>query len=106
MNSAKMGMGRGLGSRFFQRIGAQARPIVKLVGLDDRGVEKVGRCVVISVIDKQPPSMNWTLQASSAIFRARTLSPPLLGVLSKVRLYALSRKSKFTNPYSGLRTAA
>jgi DNA-binding transcriptional LysR family regulator len=41
MNSAKMGMGRGLGSRFFQRIGAQARPTVKLVGLDDRAVEKV-----------------------------------------------------------------
>jgi hypothetical protein len=52
MNSAKMGMGRGLGHRLFQRIGAQARPIVKLVGLDDRAVEKVGRRVVISVIDK------------------------------------------------------
>jgi hypothetical protein len=36
----------------FQRIGAQARPIVKLVGLDDSAMEKVGRCVVISVIDK------------------------------------------------------
>ena len=47
-----MGMGRGLGSRFFQRIGAQMRPIVKLMVLDDEAVEKVGRCVVISVIDK------------------------------------------------------
>lgn len=52
MNSAEMGIGRGLGSRFFQRIGAQGRPIVKLIGLDDRAVEKVGRCVFISVIDK------------------------------------------------------
>jgi hypothetical protein len=52
MNSAKMGIGRGLSSRFFQRIGAQARPIVKLIGLDGRAVEKVGRNVVISVIDK------------------------------------------------------
>jgi hypothetical protein len=75
-----MGIGRGLGGRFFQRIGAQARPIVKLLGLDERPVEKVGRCVLISVIDKQPRLMNWTLPASSAIFRARTLSPPLLGV--------------------------
>ena len=48
----KMGIGRGLGGRFFQRIGAQARPIVKLVGLDDRAVEKMGQGVVISVIDK------------------------------------------------------
>jgi len=47
-----MGIGRGLGSRFFQRIGAQARPIVKLIRLDGRAVEKVGRSVAISVIDK------------------------------------------------------
>jgi hypothetical protein len=47
-----MGIGRGLGSRFFQRIGAQARPIVKLLDLDDGAVEKVSRCVVISVVDK------------------------------------------------------
>ena len=47
-----MGIGRGLGGRFFQRIGAQARPIVKLQVLDESPVEKVGRCVVISVIDK------------------------------------------------------
>jgi hypothetical protein len=37
-----MGIGRGLGGRFFQRIGAQARPIVKLFHFDDRAVEKVG----------------------------------------------------------------
>ena len=55
-----MGIGRGAGSPFFQRIGAQARPIVKLIGLDERHVEKVGRCVLISVIDKQPRPGNWT----------------------------------------------
>jgi hypothetical protein len=49
---SKMGIGRGLGSRFFQRVGAQARPIVKLMGLDEGPMEKVGRCVLISVIDK------------------------------------------------------
>lgn len=48
----KMGIGRGLGSPVFQRIGGQARPIVKLIGLDERHVEKVGRCVLISVVDK------------------------------------------------------
>jgi hypothetical protein len=42
MNSAKMGIGRGLGSPLFQRIGAQARPIVKLNSLDGAPVEKVG----------------------------------------------------------------
>jgi hypothetical protein len=47
-----MGIGRGLGSPFFQRIGAQARPIVELIVLDERPVKKVGRCVLISVIDK------------------------------------------------------
>ena len=47
-----MGIGRGLGSPFFQRIGAQTRPIVKLRFLDERPVEKVGRYVLISVIDK------------------------------------------------------
>ena len=36
----------------FQRIGAQVRPIVELLELDDMAVEKVGRCVVISIIDK------------------------------------------------------
>jgi hypothetical protein len=47
-----MGIGRGLGTWFFQRIGAQARPTVGLYLLDDWAVEKVGRCVLISVIDK------------------------------------------------------
>ena len=42
MNSRKMGIGRGLGSPLFQRIGAQARPIVKLNSLDGAPVEKVG----------------------------------------------------------------
>ncbi len=42
MNSAKMGIGRGLGSPLFQRIGAQARPIVKLNDLDGTSVERVG----------------------------------------------------------------
>jgi hypothetical protein len=37
-----MGIGRGLGGQVFQRIGAQARPIVKLKGLDEWLVEKVG----------------------------------------------------------------
>jgi hypothetical protein len=41
MNSAKMGIGRGLGSPLFQRIGVQARPIVKLNSLDGAPVEKV-----------------------------------------------------------------
>ena len=47
-----MGIGRGLSSQFFQRIGAQARPTVWLYLLDERAVEKVGRYVLISVIDK------------------------------------------------------
>ena len=47
-----MGIGRGLGGWFFQRIGAQARPIVGLFLLDERAVEKGGRYVIISVIDK------------------------------------------------------
>jgi len=42
MNSAKMGIGRGLGNPFFQRIGAQMRPIVELLFLDGSPVEKVG----------------------------------------------------------------
>jgi len=37
-----MGIGRGLGSPLFQRIDAQARPIVKLNRLDVSPVEKVG----------------------------------------------------------------
>jgi len=37
-----MGTGRGLGSPLFQRIGAQARPIVKLNHSDVPPVEKVG----------------------------------------------------------------
>ena len=41
MNSAEMGIGRGLGTPF-QRIGAQMRPIVKSVFLDGSPVEKVG----------------------------------------------------------------
>ena len=39
-----MGIGRGLGSPLFQRIGAQARPIVKLNLLDGAPVEKVVSC--------------------------------------------------------------
>jgi len=42
MNSARMGIGRGLGNPFFQRIGAQMRPIVELFFLDGSPVEKVG----------------------------------------------------------------
>ena len=42
MNSGKMGIGRRLGGPLFQRIGAQARPIVKLDLLDGAPVEKVG----------------------------------------------------------------
>jgi hypothetical protein len=45
------------GSPLFQRIDAQARPIVKLSYVtlnysDDASVEKVGLCVLINVIDK------------------------------------------------------
>jgi hypothetical protein len=38
----EMGIERGLGGLFFQRIGAQARSIVKLIVLDDAPVGKVG----------------------------------------------------------------
>jgi hypothetical protein len=42
MNSVEMGIGRGLGNPFFQRIGAQMRPIVELLILDGAPVGKVG----------------------------------------------------------------
>ncbi len=64
-------------------LSAQMRPTVGLYHLDDRAVEKVGRYVLISVIDKEPLLLNWTLQASSAIVRIRTLSPLLFGVFQK-----------------------
>ena len=48
----KMGIGRVLSRLIVQRIGAQARPIVKLQVLDESPVEKVGSCVLINVIDK------------------------------------------------------
>jgi hypothetical protein len=38
-----MGIGRELGTRIIQRVGAQARPTVGLYVLDDGAVEKVGR---------------------------------------------------------------
>lgn len=36
----------------FQRIGAQARPSVELYFFDDGAMEKVGKNVLINVIDK------------------------------------------------------
>jgi len=41
MNSGKMGIGHGL-DPFFQRIGAQMRPIVEHLSLDGSPVGKVG----------------------------------------------------------------
>jgi hypothetical protein len=67
-----MGIGRGLGSPFFQRIGAQARPIVKLIGLDERYVEKVADvCLSASLISN--PVRGIGLEAApSAMVGART----------------------------------
>jgi hypothetical protein len=51
MELREMGIGHRLAS-VLSKYGTQTRPIVGLLPLDDQAVEKVGRYVLINLIDK------------------------------------------------------